>query len=45
MVINTQINKTEQRWKPAGVKPALLLNFALDSSRNRARADRAVFLG
>lgn len=35
MVVNTQTNKIEQRWKPAGVKPALLLNFALDSSRNR----------
>ncbi|MCM2557577.1 YncE family protein [Alcaligenes faecalis] len=35
MVINTQTNKIEQRWKPAGAKPALLLNFALDSSRNR----------
>ncbi|MDT8464304.1 YncE family protein [Alcaligenes nematophilus] len=35
MVINTQTNKIEQRWKPAGAKPALLLNFALDSRRNR----------
>lgn len=35
MVVNTQTNKIEQRWKPAGVKPALLLNFALDSSRHR----------
>src|SRR5690606_12056645 len=35
MVVNTQTNKIEQRWKPAGVKPALLLNFALDSARNR----------
>lgn len=35
MVVNTQTNKIEHRWKPAGVKPALLLNFALDSSRQR----------
>lgn len=34
MVINTQTNQIEQRWKPAGDAPALLLNFALDAGRN-----------
>jgi DNA-binding beta-propeller fold protein YncE len=34
MVINTQTNQIEQRWKPAGNEQALLLNFALDAGRN-----------
>lgn len=34
MVINTETNQIEQRWKPAAGEPALLLNFALDADRN-----------
>lgn len=34
LVINTQTNQIEQRWKPAAGEPALLLNFALDARRN-----------
>lgn len=38
LVIDTDKSQIEQRWKPAGDKPAILLNFALDQKRNRLYA-------
>ena len=35
LVIDMDKNQIEQRWKPVGDKPAILLNFALDQKRNR----------
>lgn len=38
LVIDTDKNQIQQRWKPAGDKPAIMLNFALDPKRNRLYA-------
>lgn len=35
LVINPRNNRIEQRWKPLGDKPALLLNIAEDSETGR----------
>ena len=35
LVINPRNNRVEQRWKPLGDKPALLLNIAEDSQTGR----------
>lgn len=35
LVINPRTNRIEQRWKPLGDKPALLLNLAEDSQTGR----------
>ena len=35
LVINPRNNRIEQRWKPLGDKPALLLNIAEDSRTGR----------
>lgn len=35
LVINPRNNRIEQRWKPLGAKPALLLNMAEDSATGR----------
>lgn len=35
LVINPRTQRIEQRWKPLGDKPALLLNFAEDSDTGR----------
>lgn len=34
LVIDTQNDQITQRWKPAGIDPALLLNIAVDKKRN-----------